>query len=186
VLTLLGLSLIANVVLGLALLRLAGRPWPSPAMRSERASVPAVGDQLPSLEARGKDTHREVLTFEPRGRPTLLYVFAPTCRWCARNLDNAKVVFAAAANTYRIVALSLAPEAGTAASDFPANVQILVEPSPAAYEPYHLGSTPATLVISPEGRVLQAWVGAYTGDIGKEVESHFGVALPGLARDAGN
>jgi hypothetical protein len=186
VLTLLGVSLIANVVLGLVLLRLAGRPSPGVATQPERASAPAVGDRLPSLEALGKDSGREVLTFEPGGRPTVLYVFAPTCRWCARNVENAKAVFTSAATTHRIVALSLAQEAGAAGSDLPPHVRVLVQPSPAAYGPYHLGSTPATLVISPEGRVLKAWLGAYTGDIAKEVESYFSLRLPGLVRDPVN
>lgn len=185
-LALLAVSLVTNVVLGMTVLRLAGRASPSAAMRAERAQAPAIGTLLPSLDAHGMGGGRELLTFEPGGRPTLLYVFAPTCRWCARNLDNVKAVFAAAQDTHRIVALSLAPEVGASVKDFPTHVRVLVQPSPAAYEPYRLGSTPMTLVISPEGRVLKTWVGAYTGEIGKEVESQFAVRLPGLVRETAN
>jgi hypothetical protein len=35
-------------------------------------------------------------------------------------------------------------------------------------------------VISPEGKVLQDWAGAYVGDQKSEVEAFFHVSLPGL------
>ena len=38
-----------------------------------------------------------------------------------------------------------------------------------------LGATPQTLVISPQGRVLKSWRGAYTGTVQEEVEAYFKV-----------
>jgi hypothetical protein len=45
---------------------------------------------------------------------------------------------------------------------------------------YKLGSTPQTIVISPEAKVLQDWIGAYVGDQKSQVEAFFHVSLPGL------
>jgi hypothetical protein len=47
-------------------------------------------------------------------------------------------------------------------------------------EQYGLGSTPQTIIVSLDGKILQNWVGAYTGDRRAEVERFFGVSLPGL------
>ena len=43
-----------------------------------------------------------------------------------------------------------------------------------------LGSTPQTIVISPEGKVVKLWTGAYVERLQPDVEGYFGVRLPGL------
>jgi hypothetical protein len=45
---------------------------------------------------------------------------------------------------------------------------------------YKLSGTPQTIAISPEGKVLQNWMGAYAGDQKTQVETFFHVSLPGL------
>jgi hypothetical protein len=45
---------------------------------------------------------------------------------------------------------------------------------------YKSSGTPETIIISPEGRVVRAWPGAYTGQFQHEVENFFNVSLPGL------
>lgn len=186
VLALLAISLATNLLLGIGVLRLAARPAPGAATPPAGPSAPAIGSLLPPLEALGADGSRERLTFEPSGRPTLLYVFAPGCGWCARNLDNVKAIFAGARHSHRLVALSLASEAGGFVDEVAVEVRVLVQPSPAAIEAYRLGSTPTTLVISPEGRVVKSWVGAYVDVIGKEVEAYFNVKLPGVQPEGRN
>src|SRR5712692_7588251 len=54
--------------------------------------------------------------------------------------------------------------------------------SPETLKTYKLGSTPQTIVISPEGRVLQNWAGAYVGEQKAQVEAFFHVSLPGLRK----
>jgi len=44
-----------------------------------------------------------------------------------------------------------------------------------------LGSTPQTIVISAEGRVLKNWKGAYGERVQPDVEAYFGIRLPGLS-----
>jgi hypothetical protein len=45
---------------------------------------------------------------------------------------------------------------------------------------YGLNSTPTTIVISPESKILQYWRGAYSGDMKNEVERFFRLTLPGI------
>jgi len=40
--------------------------------------------------------------------------------------------------------------------------------------------TPQTIVVSPEGQVVENWTGAYTEEQQKQVEQYFGITLPGL------
>ena len=47
---------------------------------------------------------------------------------------------------------------------------------------YRLGGTPATILVGSDGRVQRAWAGAFQGRIETEIESLFGVSLPGLTR----
>jgi hypothetical protein len=178
--SLLVVSLAINVVLGIRLMVVRGQP----AGTQAAPAGPAVGDLLPPIDARRAGAGREVLSFDADGRPTLVYVFAPGRGWCARNANNAKVLFTAARDSYRIVALSLGADVGQSSADFPGHVAVLSAPSPAMRAAYHLGSTPTTLVVSPSGRVLKAWMGAFTGTSKKEVESYFNVTLPGLDRAA--
>jgi hypothetical protein len=42
-------------------------------------------------------------------------------------------------------------------------------------------STPSTVVVERDGRVQRVLVGAYRGEVAKELESAFGVVLPAVA-----
>lgn len=39
------------------------------------------------------------------------------------------------------------------------------------------------VLVSPDGFIEEAWYGAYAGDLKLQVESKFGVRLPGIAGD---
>jgi len=43
---------------------------------------------------------------------------------------------------------------------------------------YRLGGTPATIVVSPEGKLLREWKGAYMGDAKHQIEEYFDVSFP--------
>ena len=49
---------------------------------------------------------------------------------------------------------------------------------------YRLGSTPQLIVVSREGRVQKVWTGAFAGRIEREIESFFGVDVPGIKAPA--
>jgi hypothetical protein len=81
---------------------------------------------------------------------------------------------------YHVIGLSLAqeglPEYVTKNEKLPVYSGV----SPETLKAYKLGSTPQTIVISPEGKVLQDWAGAYVGDQKSQVEAFFHVTLPGI------
>ncbi len=179
VLALLAVSLAVNVILGFAVMRMAGAAGQS---AGAQASGPSVGSTLPPFSAERFGGQREQIAFSSERRPTLIYVFSPTCAWCARNLDNLKTVLSAAGSTHRVIGLSLSPDVEDYVKETQLAFPVYVNPSKDMFEAYGLGPTPLTLVVSPEGRVVKSWVGAYAGAMRKEVESYFGVQLPGMVR----
>jgi hypothetical protein len=60
------------------------------------------------------------------------------------------------------------------------DIPVFINPKDEVRAQYRLGSTLQTIIVSPDGKVLQNWVGAYTGARQAEVEKFFGVSLPGL------
>jgi hypothetical protein len=54
----------------------------------------------------------------------------------------------------------------------------------AIVDAYHLGGTPETIVISPQGTVVSAWSGAYDKRLASEIEDQLKVKLPGMAPTA--
>ena len=52
--------------------------------------------------------------------------------------------------------------------------------SPETIKALGLGGTPQTIVVSTDGKVIKNWMGAYTETIQPEVETFFGVRLPGV------
>lgn len=177
-LSLLGVSLASNVLFGVTTLRLVGQAHAEAVPKRIGA---AVGATLPPIRARRPDGTPAVLSYDKADpRPTLLYVFGSSCYWCARNIENARAVFKAAAPSHRVVLLGVTGQVGDEMKAFGDSVQLLVSPHRSTFEAYALGPTPTTLIISSTGEVLNSWVGAYSGPVGAEVEEHFGVKLPGL------
>jgi hypothetical protein len=146
---------------------------------------PIEGQQLPTILAKTLEGRAGVVDFRPEGPPTILYVFSPSCHWCARNLQNLRSVRDALGGRFRFIGLSLSKKdlsayvARTGLS-FP----VFTEPSDASSLAYHFSETPETWVISGSGKLKKRWAGAWTGDTQKEIESFLGVALPGLLDDA--
>jgi len=115
-------------------------------------------------------------------KPIVLYILSPTCIWCARNLNNIRLLSRARAAEFDFFGISVNEP------DLPNFVESLGLPFPvyaiSAYKQIrelNLGNTPQTLVISREGKVLKNWLGAYTGKPGMEIEAYFSVSLPGLS-----
>jgi hypothetical protein len=179
-LLLLSVSLLTNVVLGLGLLRAARH-----ATGSAQAARPtlAVGAPVSSIEADRVGGGRETLQFSDHSRPTVLYVFTPSCIWCARNLENLRALSRlSSAGAIRLIGLSLDPDVADYVRrerlDFPVYV-----PSAAAIKALGLGVTPHTMVVAG-GQLEHAWRGAYSAAVGREIEARFGLSLPGLIDEA--
>jgi hypothetical protein len=182
------LSLSVNVALGFALARIVARPQPDTGPSGERLPIaPPLGSVVPALE--GTDLVGTVATvsYGDDARPTVIYVFSPECRWCARNLPNLRALIHDKAKSYRFVGLSLDSNA-TAVRDYlhatGLDLTVLLNPAPSVVAALGLGVTPHTLVVSPDGRLVRSWMGAFTGTNATDVESYFGLKLPGLTRPA--
>jgi hypothetical protein len=176
---LLGISLTANVLLGFAYLRLS---TVGGTLNAEPRRGPEIGATIPSFVARRWQGDVEQISFGA-GPPTLLYVFSPKCHWCRRNMANWRSLVEAARSSHRIIALSLDPNVEEFIRAEPLNVPVYVEPSPETTKALMLQTTPHTVRISAQGRVVGSWLGAYTGKTGEEIEQFFKFRLPGVGRD---
>lgn len=150
-------------------------------MRSEARL--AAGAALPPVTARNVSGHLVTISYDQSDLPTVLYIFSPLCGWCTKNTANIKAL-ADQADKFRLIALSLSP----------ANLREYVlqhslnfpvyEVSADTALTYRLGTTPQTIVVSPEGQVLRIWDGAYEGELKREIENYLKVRLPGIAQGA--
>jgi hypothetical protein len=113
--------------------------------------------------------------------PTILYFFSSRCGWCERNWNSVAALEVATRGGYRFAAVTTEDgERRDRARGLPVPTYwSLSERDRAAYK---LSSTPHTLVVSPDGRVLASWAGAYTGATREKVERYFEMQLPELPR----
>lgn len=143
-----------------------------------------IGTAVPAITGKRLDGQSETIAYTGE-RFTVLYVFRPNCIWCARNANNFKTLLAAKGLEDRFIGLSLSDE-GLAEYVKTNNltIPILTSLSAETKKAYLLGGTPQTLVVSPQGRILKNWPGAWKDKSQSEVETFFHVKLPGLQWDA--
>lgn len=169
-------SVALNVMLALRVRELTGM---QNALRAGRELE--VGTAVPPITARRVDGGSETITYADSARPTVLYVFTPQCIWCARNLDNLKTLVEQKGKDYRFIGISLSREGlEKYVADHQLTFPIYTDIPKEAGEAYKMGGTPQTVVISPQGKVLQNWPGAYAGDQKSQVEKYFDITLPGI------
>lgn len=148
----------------------------------QQNTVPlSPGIKVDPVTALTLDGIQHTISYEGTNKPTVLYVLSPTCVWCDENNANLKKLSQLRGNDFRFIGLSLAEPGLKAYVDahhleFPVYTRLTTE----TIQALRLGSTPQTIVISPDGRVLKNWIGAYIGPVRPEVEAYFGITLPGL------
>jgi hypothetical protein len=119
------------------------------------------------------------------GHPTVLYIMAPSCGWCARNLENIRTLTSTRASDYRFIGLSVTS----------ADLREYLASTPLPFPVYALDmdrlppgldakATPQMALVGSDGRVEKAWIGALEGKRKLEVEGEFHVTLPGLVAPA--
>jgi peroxiredoxin len=150
---------------------------------SEQALKP--GTLVAPFDAVDLQGQTQTVVYNNVAKPTVLYIFTPPCSWCARNMSNFKELVARREGEYRFIGVSLSRE------DLPEyvaknelRIPIYSGLSKEMQRAYKLGGTPQTIVVSPEGRILQDWVGAYVGSQKSQVEAFFRLSLPGLTAAA--
>jgi peroxiredoxin len=174
----LGVSLAINLLLAY---RIGQGNQPAAAVRA--TPLPA-GTAVPPFKAQSLDGGEITISSKDAARPLIIYVFTPQCHWCARNVANLKTILAQKRDAYRFIALSLTDkDLKQYVAEQQLDIPVFLNPEEKAREQYGLGSTPQTIVVSPDGKILQNWVGAYTGARQAEVERYFGVSLPGLTAE---
>ncbi|HEX5875430.1 MAG TPA: TlpA disulfide reductase family protein [Pyrinomonadaceae bacterium] len=177
VLLLLAASLALNVYLGWKLRQ------GSPNTRQNTVTL-SPGMKIDPVTVVTLDGIQHTISYENTNKPTVLYVLSPACIWCDRNNANFKRLSELRAKDFRFIGLSLAEPGLKAYVDahhlkFPVYTRLTTE----SINALGLGSTPQTIVISPDGRVLKNWIGAYLDPLRPEVEAYFGITLPGLTSD---
>lgn len=140
-----------------------------------------VGEEVPPLRLENHRGESVTVGYAGDSRPTVLYVFADECGWCEENERNIQHLYGAVGDRFRFVALTPGddvPRAEPAQTEW--RLPTYFRPSPATREAFGFEVVPQTIVISPDGRVMRNWPGVYVGPVKTEVESFFGVRLPGL------
>jgi hypothetical protein len=173
-LVLLGLSLTFNVYLAHRL--------HSPLIRP--TADLSVGARVPKLHVEDAKGQAVSIDWGADGRPTLVYVFSPSCHWCARNLENIKALNGSISSRYRIFWLSLS-SSGLRKYIEDNNLSVPVYTNAVRLDGgrFVLTETPQTILISPDAKVEALWRGAYSPELQRQIEKRFGVKLPGLRAD---
>jgi hypothetical protein len=148
-------------------------------LKSEQRLV--AGTFVPPIKAKGLDGQDVTISYTGDGVSTILYVFAPDCGWCKRNIANVKMLASSVSPNLRFIGLSLA---GDGLREYMSQNDLgfpvcwgITDDVKAAYK---MGGTPQTILISDQGRVLKNWMGAYSGELKKEIEAYLSITLPGV------
>jgi peroxiredoxin len=139
------------------------------------------GMKVDPVTAADLDGKPITIAYNDTNKPTVFYVMTPSCIWCRRNQANVDRLADTKANDFRFVGLSLGEDGLKEYVDehhtkFPVYARL----KPETVQSLGLGGTPQTIIVSPEGRILKVWTGAYTENVRPEVEAYFGIQLPGL------
>src|SRR5665213_3539439 len=87
-------SLLLNAKLGLDLRHYA-QPVVGVALKSDLRTIAVIG---------AEGTPQELKL--GNGKPTVLYIMAPTCHWCAENIENIRALAKAAGSQYGFIGIS--------------------------------------------------------------------------------
>ncbi len=174
------LSLVCSVIINILLARKVEHfRYIEKALRAEGELQ--AGEIVPPLQVKQLNGNSIAFPYGNNELPLILYVIAPGCTWCEKNQPNAEVIAKELFKKYRFVALSLDSKG---LKEYVQSHQIpfdVYEDLPQEISSkYKFGGTPQTIVISSEGKVLQNWRGAYTGDLKAQVEKFFSISLPGI------
>jgi peroxiredoxin len=164
------LSISVNVLLASRLLRAQQPP--------EHSTV--VGLTVKPFAATSPSGDPILVKFEgPLG--TILYHFNTACGWCERNWDNVRALVHETQGHYRFIGVSTTAVSPAFMRDHHLDFDVAVNVSEEIARQYGLAGTPQTIVVSPQGRVVKSWAGAYVGALAKDLGSFFTISLPGLA-----
>ena len=139
------------------------------------------GMKIDPVTALGADGKPLTISYDSTNKPTVFYVISPSCIWCRRNQANINKLMDSKAGDFRFIGLSLA-DSGLKeyVEDHHLKFPVYTGLKEETIRSLGLGGTPETIVVSPEGKILKVWAGAYVERLQPEVEAYFEVQLPGL------
>lgn len=170
-LLLLAVSLCINV--GVVWWFVKGRVATPDARRRPDVAVGMILKPIAGVLASGQAT---TISYSEDQRPLVLYVVSGTCKWCERNLNSISALSQFAGARYRFVGISLSSDASDAkGQEPPFRFPVVLTTGPVPFQ-----STPQTIVVASNGRVMRSWTGAYIGATKLEIERYFGARLPDI------
>lgn len=142
------------------------------------------GEVIQSISGSNLAGNNEIITFSESDKPTVLYIFTPSCSWCNKNLESINTLIKLRGSSYRFIGLSLSKEDLQAyVSKNNISFPVYVDLSQENIQTLGLGYTPQTIIINPDGKLIKNWVGAYGDTIKSELETYFNIRLPGIIDD---
>lgn len=153
------------------------------ALRSRQASASAaLTDHIRNIAAKTVDMRPEMIRLAGAPTPTLLYVFATTCDWCARNSSNINAIVAGAAGRLRVVGIAIpSPDLRDYLRHNPMRFPVFTGVSQEVLTQLGATETPDSILVDPLGRVERRWPGAYVGGTLLDIEQTLHVILPGIS-----
>ncbi len=142
-----------------------------------RPELLPAGSKAPAFEGTSLTGAKVSLDFSDK-RPTLLYVFSPTCHWCEKNLENIRTIVKTRRDL-RVIGVNIGPKLDAEAAKKQPFDEV-VQPSSRTFQAYRFSGMPATVLIEPGGRITNAWAGAYAGPVAADISKTLAVTLPGL------
>jgi peroxiredoxin len=117
----------------------------------------ATGDVVPEFVAAETGGTQATVALAGSERPTLIYVFSPTCHWCGRNWLNVNALAGRLRQSHRIIGVSLsarrlAEYAQKARIPFPV-YSVDMERPLGPDKKLFSAATPETLLVDTNGKV---------------------------------
>ena len=137
------------------------------------------GAKLTRIAAKDLADRKKSVDFASKSKPTILYVFKPSCMWCQHNGAYLDSLAKQVRDRYNLVALSLSSDGlGEFLKEHPIGFPVFKDAPDEFVQMYHLGVTPQTIVVSEDGYVVKVFDGAYGGAVRGMVEEFFRIRLP--------
>lgn len=116
---------------------------------------------MPNLEGRDSSYAPVSLSLRNTSRPTIVFVFSPTCHYCKDNWSNWDSLLAKRANNeWRAVFLNVGTHSSEGFRQTHALGDDLIEDvTKKTIDDYRVFYTPETLVLSRDGKIRRSWTG---------------------------
>jgi len=138
----------------------------------------SIGAEVPAVDVTDASGRRITIGFGPNSLPTIIYWFGPKCKWCKRNEIQVQHLARELSGRYRFISVANSSDGLTEYLESShCSRPIYTDKNGNLRDAYGLGSTPQTLVLSPEGELLKSWTGSYESDTRADIESFFGIRL---------